>query len=620
MKGLETMTTTTTIVTIGFCDFILRSEARFIISPLGGPERFVPATAVCCDTAHFGDAEFEAMRADFGRDDVWTEHFLEVLILQSSGTLTVTGSTQHRAVTVQKSECVVVGPHVVHSSSGRLYSVYKLFKDASNAFVRGVMPECGTGRYKWLTSIDRIPIPSRLYYGDPVEGLPLNGMRFGVKDTIDVAGLETGCGSKCYQSLYPAKYVTAPFVSQLLSAGAVMVGKLRCCQWCDGQDPLERLEDVTPTNPRGDGFQKPSGSSSGSAVGAASYPWLDFNVGTDTGGSIRHPAGVNGLYGIRPSHGSVKSSGLICSSFFDTPGIFARSAVIARAASRAMMDETQASRLARPKKIVYKLLYAVEPGPSDPSVTPTFFPIHGQSLESQTAASIILEGFVQKVQQYLRCERQELCIHDLWRDTKPSHAPTSLAKSTGTIYQNLLYPELSRNVIKPFICDYQATHDGQVPFIEPITKARLEYGANVSDADYSNSVEALKTYASWVNETLLPSHYSQSGYNVVPLLIYPQSWGLPRYRDEVTKRDGANFFWNDFSQYSISYCSGCPDFTLPIGEVRFHSRYTSTEEYLPVSISLLGPCGMDSVLLDLIVDLEAVDILQQVDCGSRLWT
>lgn len=62
-------------------------------------------------------------------------------------------------------------------------------------------------------------------------------MRFVVKDVVDIDGLKTACGSKCFGSLYSPKTSTAPFIKQLIRAGAVLVGKLRCTQFCDDQDP-----------------------------------------------------------------------------------------------------------------------------------------------------------------------------------------------------------------------------------------------------------------------------------------------------------------------------------------------------------------------------------------------
>lgn len=75
--------------------------------------------------------------------------------------------------------------------------------------------------------------------------------------------------------------------------------------------------------------------------------------------------------------------------------------------------------------------------------------------------------------------------------------------------------------------------------------------------------------------------------------------------------------WPGFSVYSISYCSGCPDYAVPVGEVAFTSRITGQQGFLPVAVSLLVPRDMDDVLLGLLKDLEAAGILRSVACGSR---
>jgi hypothetical protein len=55
-----------------------------------------------------------------------------------------------------------------------------------------------------------------------------------------VAGLKTSNGSRCWLDVYPAAEDSAPFIQQLTNAGAILVGKLNCTQFCDGQDPSER--------------------------------------------------------------------------------------------------------------------------------------------------------------------------------------------------------------------------------------------------------------------------------------------------------------------------------------------------------------------------------------------
>lgn len=64
---------------------------------------------------------------------------------------------------------------------------------------------------------------------------------------------------------------------------------------------MDAVDYPTAFNPRGDGYQSPAGSSSGSAAAVAAYDWLDCALGTDTSGSGRRPAIANGVWQFRPS-------------------------------------------------------------------------------------------------------------------------------------------------------------------------------------------------------------------------------------------------------------------------------------------------------------------------------
>jgi Asp-tRNA(Asn)/Glu-tRNA(Gln) amidotransferase A subunit family amidase len=65
-----------------------------------------------------------------------------------------------------------------------------------------------------------------------------------------------------------------------------------------------RVDYLAPFNARGDGYQDPGSSSAGPGAAIDAYSWLDIALGTDSGGSIRIPADLNGVYGNRPSHGN----------------------------------------------------------------------------------------------------------------------------------------------------------------------------------------------------------------------------------------------------------------------------------------------------------------------------
>ena len=158
----------------------------------------------------------------------------------------------------------------------------------------------------------------------PADSGPLDGLRFAVKDTIDVAGFKTGCGNPTWRDSHPAAVVHAVCVEQLLHAGARCVGKTI-------SDELafsllgENHFYGTPLNARAPD-RVPGGSSSGSAS-AVACGLVDFALGTDTGGSTRVPASNCGIWGFRPSHGFVSLAGVNpLAPSFDTVGILAQNA------------------------------------------------------------------------------------------------------------------------------------------------------------------------------------------------------------------------------------------------------------------------------------------------------
>jgi amidase len=165
----------------------------------------------------------------------------------------------------------------------------------------------------------------------PADSGPLDGLRFAVKDTIDIAGFKTGCGNPTWRDSHPAAIAHAVCVEQLLHAGAHCVGK-------SISDELafsllgENHFYGTPLNAHAPD-RVPGGSSSGSAS-AVACGLVDFALGTDTGGSIRVPASNCGIWGFRPSHGFISVAGVNpLAPSFDTVGILAQNAdVLAKVA------------------------------------------------------------------------------------------------------------------------------------------------------------------------------------------------------------------------------------------------------------------------------------------------
>lgn len=151
----------------------------------------------------------------------------------------------------------------------------------------------------------------------------LHGMTLAIKDNIDTAGIETTRGSQFFKGRVPNS--DAPVVSRLKRAGAVIVGKATLHEVAFGVRSHNAVIGQC-RNPY-DTDYIPGGSSGGSGVAVATG-MADAALGTDTGGSVRIPAAINGITGLRPSLGRVSNSGCLpVSDLHDTIGPMARSAM-----------------------------------------------------------------------------------------------------------------------------------------------------------------------------------------------------------------------------------------------------------------------------------------------------
>jgi amidase len=163
----------------------------------------------------------------------------------------------------------------------------------------------------------------RLRIPGAAEG-PLKGLSFAVKDLIDIAGHPTGFGNPDWAATHPIPERSAPVIDRLLQAGASVAGKVildEIAYSLEGRN----VHYGTPKNANAPG-RIVGGSSSGSAAAVAAG-LVDFALGSDTGGSVRVPAALTGLYGIRPSHGRIETAGMRpLAESFDTLGWFAPSA------------------------------------------------------------------------------------------------------------------------------------------------------------------------------------------------------------------------------------------------------------------------------------------------------
>ena len=179
---------------------------------------------------------------------------------------------------------------------------------------------------------------------------PLAGVTLAVKDNVDVAGLPTTAACPGYAYVPDAD---APTVAALRKAGAVVIGKTNLDQFATGlvgtRSPYGAVRDSRRTD------RISGGSSSGSAV-AVALGFADIAIGTDTAGSGRVPAGLQGIVGVKPTVGAISTDGIVpaCADY-DVPTIFAADLELANLATAVMAEATgerpfdTESRLAAPE-------------------------------------------------------------------------------------------------------------------------------------------------------------------------------------------------------------------------------------------------------------------------------
>lgn len=237
----------------------------------------------------------------------------------------------------------------------------------------------GTNPFVWLSE----PVCGAELPGPPRGEQPLAGWRLAVKDNTDVAGVPTGNGGA---GPGPVAREDAAIVARLRAAGAVVVGKTQMCEWGVGglgaQARFSTLDHpVVPGH-------LPGGSSSGTAV-ALAHRLADVGLGSDALGSVRIPAALCGLVGLKPtlprqgeaprmSHAGYHS----VAPSLDTPGPMARTVEACAAAWQVLSGQDVAPIApALPKRVGRLALWA----PAAPGVMAGFeAALDGLGVEVQT--------------------------------------------------------------------------------------------------------------------------------------------------------------------------------------------------------------------------------------------
>lgn len=231
-------------------------------------------------------------------------------------------------------------------------------------------------------------------------------------------------------------------IQRLIDAGAQVVGLQKPSQFANGETATADWVDYhSPFNPRGDGYEDPSSSSSGAGASIASYEWLDVAVGSDTGGSIRGPSQVQGLFGNRPSHALVELDHVMpLSTYLDTAGMITRDPYIWDVAQQVMYGDNYTSFVNNSLPPAYPTtIYTVE------------FPDNA----SASDADAILINFARKLADLTGGNLTVLDLSEAWSASSGTAASdVSLSQFLNLTYPTFISKEQTSLVRDPFYADY----------------------------------------------------------------------------------------------------------------------------------------------------------------------
>ena len=399
----------------------------------------------------------------------------------------------------------------------------------------------------------------------------LAGVPFITKDNFLAFGSPSTASSKMLANFETPIQATA--VEKLEAAGAISIGKANLDAFAHGGSTENSAFGVTKNSV--DQTRVAGGSSGGSAV-AAALDIVPFTLGTDTGGSIRQPASFNGVYGVKPTYGTVSRFGVVAmASSTDTIGVFAKTAKESELVMRIMsgLDKKDMNTLPdfwqeveAPKKAKIGVIKEFMGEGVDPEVRK----ITEKYIEKMRAAGHEIREVSLPMSKYA------LAIYYI---VIPAEVSSNLARYDGVRYG------LRSRVAKTLDEIYGMSRDEG---FESENKRRIMIGSYVLSSGFYDAYYLKAQKA----RTLLINEFNKL-FEEVDFLVGPVA-PTPAFKIGENAHDPIKMYMSDVMSVPASM-AGLPAVSVPAGK---------TDAGLPVGVQIIGKMKSDASILALADSLE----------------
>jgi len=359
---------------------------------------------------------------------------------------------------------------------------------------------------------------------------PLHGVPVAIKDIFDTADYKTECGSPLLKGRQPMRDCTV--VARLRAAGAVIIGKTVTTEFAYfSPGPTRNPHDLERT---------PGGSSSGSAAAVAAG-MVPLAVGSQTNGSVIRPAAFCGVYGVKPTHGTISRRGaLILSQALDHVGVFARTLADAALILEALAGYDENDTDTRPVAAPAFLETLIEEPPMPPQLAFVRTPVWDKA-DAETR--VAFEDFVKLLGESAAVVEMPDSYASAWDDQRAIMA-ADMAHNLGEVVER--GGEGSSKQLRDFLAE----------------------GRQVSAVRYLAARAAARRYAAGITEI----------FKEYDAILTPASTGVAS-KGTATGNPVFCSLWS---------LTGLPALSLPL---------LSGEGGLPLGVQLVGPAGDDARLL-----------------------